>query len=48
MLRHACGFTLADQGENTRLILDYLGRRNIQLTVRYTATNRPRFKKLWR
>src|SRR5208283_2262386 len=29
MLRHACGFALADQGADTRLIQDYLGHRNI-------------------
>jgi type 1 fimbriae regulatory protein FimB len=39
MLRHACGFALADQGADTRLIQDYLGHRNIQHTVKYTATN---------
>ena len=39
MLRHAYGFALADQGADTRLIQDYLGHRNIQHTVRYTATN---------
>jgi type 1 fimbriae regulatory protein FimB len=33
MLRHACGFALADQGADTRLIQDYLGHRNIQYTV---------------
>ena len=48
MLRHACGFALADQGADTRLIQDYLGHRNIQHTVRYTATNPRRFEKLWR
>jgi len=48
MLRHACGFALADQGADTRLIQDYLGHRNIQHTVRYTATNSVRFEKLWR
>jgi type 1 fimbriae regulatory protein FimB len=48
MLRHACGFSLADQGADTRLIQDYLGHRNIQHTVRYTATNPARFEKLWR
>jgi type 1 fimbriae regulatory protein FimB len=48
MLRHACGFALADQGADTRLIQDYLGHRNIQYTVRYTATNPARFEKLWR
>jgi type 1 fimbriae regulatory protein FimB len=48
MLRHACGFALADQGADTRLIQDYLGHRNIQHTVRYTATNPARFARLWR
>ena len=48
MLRHACGFALADQGADTRLIQDYLGHRNIQHTVMYTATNPARFEKLWR
>ena len=48
MLRHACGFALADQGADTRLIQDYLGHRNIQHTVKYTATNPARFGKLWR
>lgn len=48
MLRHACGFALADQGADTRLIQDYLGQRKIQHTVRYTATNPARFEKLWR
>jgi type 1 fimbriae regulatory protein FimB len=48
MLRHACGFALADQGADTRLIQDYLGHRNIQYTVRYTAANPSRFEKLWR
>ena len=48
MLRHACGFDLANQGADTRLIQDYLGHRNIQHTVRYTATNPARFEKLWR
>jgi type 1 fimbriae regulatory protein FimB len=48
MLRHACGFALADQGADTRLIQDYLGHRNIQHTVRYTATSPARFERLWR
>jgi type 1 fimbriae regulatory protein FimB len=47
MLRRACGFALADQGADTRLIQDYLEHRNIQHTVRYTATNPARFEKLW-
>jgi type 1 fimbriae regulatory protein FimB len=48
MLRDACGFALADQGADTRLIQDYLGHRNIQYTVRYTAAKPTRFDKLWR
>ena len=48
MLRHACGFALADQDADTRLIRDYLGHRNIQHTIRYTATNPARFERLWR
>jgi len=39
MLRHGCGYALADLGRDTRLIQDYLGHRNIRHTVIYTATN---------
>ncbi|MBK5143067.1 tyrosine-type recombinase/integrase [Budviciaceae bacterium BWR-B9] len=46
MLRHACGFSLADAGKDTRLIQDYLGHRNIQHTVLYTATNSARFNSI--
>ena len=48
MLRHACGFALADQGADTRMNQDYLGHCSIQHTMRYTATNPARFEKLWR
>lgn len=48
MLRHACGFALADRGVDTRLIQDYLGHRNIRHTVRYTASNAERFEGVWR
>jgi len=44
MLRHACGFELANKGMDTRLIQDYLGHRNISHTVRYTASNPERFR----
>lgn len=47
MLRHACGFSLADKGMDTRLIQDYLGHRNIQHTVLYTASNAGRFRNIW-
>src|SRR3954470_19861855 len=48
MLRHACGYALADQGADTRLIQDFLGHRKIEHTVKYTATNPARFERLWR
>ncbi|WP_439069434.1 tyrosine-type DNA invertase [Serratia nevei] len=44
MLRHSCGYALADKGFDTRLIQDYLGHKNIQNTVIYTATNVERFR----
>lgn len=47
MLRHACGYELAERGTDTRLIQDYLGHRNIRHTVRYTASNAARFTGLW-
>lgn len=47
MLRHACGYALANQGLDTRLIQDYLGHKNITHTVRYTASNPERFSKVW-
>lgn len=47
MLRHACGYELAERGTDTRLIQDYLGHRNIRHTVRYTASNAARFVGLW-
>ena len=36
MLRHACGFALANKGHDTRAVQAYLGHKNIQHTVRYT------------
>ena len=36
MLRHACGFALANAGKDTRALQAYLGHKNIQHTVRYT------------
>lgn len=47
MLRHACGYSLADLGRDTRLIQDYLGHRNISHTVIYTASNSKRFQQIW-
>ena len=48
MLRHACGFALANAGHDTRSVQSYLGHRNIQHTVRYTELSPARFKNFWR
>jgi integrase len=48
MLRHACGFALANKGHDTRALQAYLGHRNIQHTVRYTEMSPSRFKDFWR
>jgi integrase len=48
MLRHACGFKLANDGQDTRAIQHYLGHRNIQHTVRYTQLSPERFKGFWK
>jgi type 1 fimbriae regulatory protein FimB/type 1 fimbriae regulatory protein FimE len=48
MLRHACGFKLANDGVDTRTIQSYLGHKSIQHTVRYTELAPTRFKSLFR
>jgi type 1 fimbriae regulatory protein FimB/type 1 fimbriae regulatory protein FimE len=48
MLRHACGFKLANEGIDTRTIQAYLGHKSIQHTVRYTELAPTRFKSLFR
>jgi integrase len=48
MLRHACGYALANKGHDTRALQAYLGHRNIQHTVRYTELTPARFKDFWR
>src|SRR6516165_2703468 len=48
MLRHACGFKLANDGHDTRALQHYLGHRNIQHTIRYTEMAPDRFKDFWR
>jgi len=44
MLRHACGFKLANDGQDTRALQQYLGHKNIQHTVRYTELSPERFR----
>jgi integrase len=48
MLRHSCGFKLANDGADTRAIQDWLGHASIQHTVIYTQLSPKRFKDFWR
>ena len=48
MLRHACGYALANKGHDARALQAYLGHKNIQHTVRYTEMSPTRFKEFWR
>jgi integrase len=48
MLRHACGYKLANDGHDTRSLQAYLGHKNIQNTTRYTALAPDRFKNFWK
>jgi len=47
MLRHACGYKLANDGQDTRALQHYLGHKNIQHTVRYTELSPERFTSFW-
>ncbi len=47
MLRHACGYKLANDGVDTRALQHYLGHRNIQHTTHYTELSPQRFNKFW-
>jgi site-specific recombinase XerD len=48
MLRHACGYKLANDGHDTRALQHYLGHRNIQHTVRYSELSATRFNNFWK
>jgi type 1 fimbriae regulatory protein FimB/type 1 fimbriae regulatory protein FimE len=48
MLRHGCGFALANAGHDTRSLQAYLGHTNIQHTVRYTELAPGRFREFWK
>ena len=48
MLRHACGFKLANDGVDTRALQHFLGHRNIMHTVRYTELRSDRFDGFWK
>jgi type 1 fimbriae regulatory protein FimB/type 1 fimbriae regulatory protein FimE len=47
MLRHACGYKLANKGVDTRSLQAFLGHKNITHTVRYAELAPTRFKDFW-
>jgi site-specific recombinase XerD len=47
MLRHACGYALANKGHDTRAIQGWLGHRSITSTAVYTALAPNRFRDFW-
>ena len=47
MLRHACGYKLANDERDTRAIQHYLGHKNITQTAHYTELSPKRFKNFW-
>jgi type 1 fimbriae regulatory protein FimB len=48
MLRHSCGYYLADQGTDLRTMQDYLGHRAPKHTAHYTRVAGHRFEEPWR
>jgi integrase len=48
MLRHSCGFKLANDHVDTRTIQDYLGHADISNTVRYTKLQDHKFRGIWK
>ena len=47
MLRHACGFKLANDGHDTRALQHYLGHKNIQHTCAALASRHPGLGARW-
>ena len=48
MLRHSCGYYLANTGVDLRTMQDYLGHRDPKHTVHYTRVAGKRFEGLWK
>jgi site-specific recombinase XerD len=48
MLRHSCGYKLANDGADTRAIQAWLGHASITHTVQYTALSSTRFAEFFR
>jgi type 1 fimbriae regulatory protein FimB len=47
MLRHSCGYALADKGTDLRVMQDYLGHRDPKMTTRYMRVSSRRFEGLF-
>jgi type 1 fimbriae regulatory protein FimB len=47
MLRHSCGYWLANRGADSRLIQEFLGHARLENSARYMAVNRVRFAGLF-
>lgn len=47
MLRHACGYKLANDGTDLLLIAAYLGHKDVRNTMRYTVVDSRRFRGLF-
>lgn len=47
MLRHSCGYALAERGVDTRRIQEWLGHKDIRHTAHYTALSGESLKGIW-
>jgi type 1 fimbriae regulatory protein FimB len=47
MLRHGCGYALADRGTDFRVMQDYLGHKNPRHTAHHSRTSPARFERVW-
>jgi site-specific recombinase XerD len=48
MLRHACGYKLANESADTRTLQLYLGHKDIRHTARYSELSSAAFNNLWK
>jgi len=47
MLRHSCGWHVANQGHDAFRVAGYLGHANVQNSTRYVHTSAARFRGIW-
>jgi len=48
MLRHACGYKLANDGHPTLNLRDYMGHQSVQNTMRYAELSATKFRNFWK